>query len=288
VNRVVRARQRGFALPGGDRRWPGPLAVVLGAAACALVVIAAAGEPLRRADRRWARLALSPWLLAIPVGVVVVIGLVAMTNARPAGGSRMVRRRASWLTILGFVAVAVLFSHLRPEAGESKTPTGELEIGPATPAPPGHRTGWPTWLAIAAGGAMAVVALGTRQVARAGRHAHVRTAPDADGALRAVESSLADLHDTDDARAAVITAYRRLLDGLDDAGAGRRDAEAPFEHVTRALSTLGVRPEPLRDLTALFAEARFSDHAITEAHRAAAVRALDAARTELQAVAGCA
>ena len=56
----------------------------------------------------------------------------------------------------------------------------------------------------------------------------------------------------------------------------------------RALSTLGVRPEPLRDLTALFAEARFSDHAITEDHRAAAVRALDEARTELQAVAGCA
>ena len=49
-----------------------------------------------------------------------------------------------------------------------------------------------------------------------------------------------------------------------------------------------MRPEPLRDLTALFAEARFSDHAITEDHRAAAFRALDEARTELQAVAGCA
>ena len=97
MNRVVRARQRGFALPSGDRRWPGPLAVVLGAAACALVAVAAAGEPLRRADRRWARFALSPWLLAIPVGVVVIIGLVAMTNARPAGGGRTVRRRASWL-----------------------------------------------------------------------------------------------------------------------------------------------------------------------------------------------
>ena len=160
MNRVVRARERGFALPSGDRRWPGPLAVVLGGAACALVVIAAAGEPLRRADRRWARLALSPWLLAIPVGVVVVLGLVALTNARPAGGGRTVRRRASWLTILGFVAVAVLFSHVRPEAGQPKSPTGELEIGPTTPAEPGHGTGWPTWMAIAAGGAVAVAALG--------------------------------------------------------------------------------------------------------------------------------
>lgn len=287
MNRVVRARQRGFALPSGDRRWPGPLAVVLGAAACALVVIAAAGEPLRRADRRWARLALSPWLLAIPVGVVVVLGLVAMTNARPAGGSRTVRRRASWLTILGFVAVAVLFSHLRPEAGQPKSPTGELEIGPNTPSEPGHGTGWPTWMAIAAGGAVALTALAARRAARVVR-TNAPSGPDADGALRAVEGSLADLRQPGDARAGVIAAYRRLLDGLDDAGAGRRDAEAPFEHVTRALSTLGVRPEPLRDLTALFAEARFSDHAITEDHRAAAFRALDAARSELQAVAGCA
>ena len=282
MNRVVRARQRGFALPSGDRRWPGPLAVVLGAAACALVVIAAAGEPLRRADRRWARLALSPWLLAIPVGVVVVLGLVALTNARPAGGGRTVRRRASWLTILGFVAVAVLFSHVRPEAGQPKSPTGELEIGPNSPAEPGHDTGWPTWMAIAAGGAVAVAALAARRATNA------PGAPNADGALRAVEDSLADLRQPGDARAGVIAAYRRLLDGLDDAGAGRRDAEAPFEHVSRALSTLGVRPEPLRDLTALFAEARFSDHAITEDHRAAAFRALDEARTELQAVAGCA
>ena len=226
MNRVVRARQRGFALPSGDRRWPGPLAVVLGAAACALVVVAAAGEPLRRADRRWARLALSPWLLAIPVGVVVVIGLVAMTNARPAGGSRTVRRRASWLTILGFVAVAILFSHLRPETGEPKSTPGELEIGPATPAAPGHGTGWPTWMAIAAGGAVAVAALAARRATRAARTGGP-DAPDADGALRAVEDSLADLRQPGDARAGVIAAYRRLLDGLDDAGAGRRDAEAP-------------------------------------------------------------
>ena len=287
MNRVVRARQRGFALPSGDRRWPGPLAVVLGAAACALVVIAAAGEPLRRADRRWARLALSPWLLAIPVGVVVVIGLVAMANARPAGGGRNVRRRAPWLTMLGFVAVAIVFSHLRPETSEPTSTPGELEIGPATPAPPGHGTGWPTWLAIAAGGAVAVAALAARRATRPARTGGPNR-PDTDGALRAVEDSLADLRQPDDARAGVIAAYRRLLDGLDDAGAGRRDAEAPFEHVSRALSTLGVRPEPLQNLTALFAEARFSDHAITEDHRAAAVRALDEARTDLQAVAGCA
>jgi hypothetical protein len=45
-----------------------------------------------------------------------------------------------------------------------------------------------------------------------------------------------------------------------------------------------VRPEPLRELTALFAEARFSSHPITEDHRRAALRALEDARADLQGV----
>ena len=53
---------------------------------------------------------------------------------------------------------------------------------------------------------------------------------------------------------------------------------------TRALATLGVRREPLRELTSLFAEARFSTHRITEDDRAAAVRALTEARADLEGV----
>ena len=100
-----------------------------------------------------------------------------------------------------------------------------------------------------------------------------------------MEASLADLTDSRDPRQAVIAAYARLLDGLRDAGAGREPAEAPFEHVARVLGTLGVRPEPLRQLTALFAEARFSTHPITEAQRAAALTALEDARADLRGVA---
>jgi hypothetical protein len=279
--------RRGVLLPNGDRRWAGPLAVALGAAACALVAVAAAGEPLRRADRRWERLALSPWLIAIPVAAVMLVGLLVMANARPAGGSRVRRRRPSWLTILGLVVAVALFSHLRPEAGEPQTTTADLEVGPAAPAQPGRGTGWPTWLVIAAGGVVAIAAVAVRRATRRARPSPPQ-ASDAEGALRAVEGSLEDLREPADPRLAVIAAYRRLLDGLADAGAARRDAEAPLEHVTRALATLGVRPEPLRELTTLFAEARFSDHTISEAHRAAAMDALGQARLELQAVAaGC-
>ena len=184
--------------------------------------------------------------------------------------------------------MAILFSHVRPESGEPKsTDRGARDRpGHARRARPRHG------LADLDGHRRRRGRRRRRARRRAGPPGPARTGapggPTPTARCRAVEDSLADLRQPDDARAGVIAAYRRLLDGLDDAGAGRRDAEAPFEHVTRALSTLGVRPEPLRDLTALFAEARFSDHAITEDHRAAAVRALDEARTELQAVAGCA
>jgi hypothetical protein len=67
-------------------------------------------------------------------------------------------------------------------------------------------------------------------------------------------------------------------------GAGRQRSEAPFEHMSRVLAMLGVRPEPIERLTTLFAEARFSTHEITEDHRAAAERALAEARADLERV----
>ena len=79
----------------------------------------------------------------------------------------------------------------------------------------------------------------------------------------------------------MIACYARLLEGFEGVGAGRRRSEAPFEHMSRVLGTLGVRPEPVERLTSLFAEARFSNHAITETHRTEAERALAEARADL-------
>jgi hypothetical protein len=107
-------------------------------------------------------------------------------------------------------------------------------------------------------------------------------------ARQVLAESAEDLSTTAEPRQAVIAAYARLLDGLRDAGAGLRPSEAPFEHVSRVLTVLGVRPEPLRQLTTLFAEARFSTHDITEAHRTAALDALAAARADLAEVPVCA
>ncbi|HMJ76151.1 MAG TPA: DUF4129 domain-containing protein [Iamia sp.] len=83
---------------------------------------------------------------------------------------------------------------------------------------------------------------------------------------------------------AIIVAYATLLEGLAACAQGRHPAETPLEHLERVLAALDVRPQPLRVLTALFGEARFSDHPMTDAQRERARAALLAAATDLERV----
>lgn len=92
------------------------------------------------------------------------------------------------------------------------------------------------------------------------------------------------LDEADDIRAAIIACYAALLVGLESCAQGRRPAETADEHLGRVLAALAVRPEPLRELTTLFGEARFSDHEMTEAQRDRARAALATAGTDLDRV----
>lgn len=83
----------------------------------------------------------------------------------------------------------------------------------------------------------------------------------------------------------ITAAYLRLLGALADAGAGRRPHEGPHEHLGRVLSPLGVRPEPLRRLAELYVLAQFSERPVTDAHRAAAVAALESSLADLRTAA---
>ena len=64
----------------------------------------------------------------------------------------------------------------------------------------------------------------------------------------------------------------------------RLPAEAPDELVVRALSSLRVREAPLRLLTGLFNEARFSTHDLGPAERRQAIVALEQARDDLRSL----
>lgn len=102
---------------------------------------------------------------------------------------------------------------------------------------------------------------------------------DADTALRrrvAAELTAlsADLDTVPDAREVVIACYARMERAFAEAGSARRPDESPMELLARVLDELYVPAEDVRRLTALFTEARFSAHPVTDDMREAARRAL--------------
>ena len=99
-----------------------------------------------------------------------------------------------------------------------------------------------------------------------------------------LDASAHQLDLSGDPRRAIIAAYAMLLEGLAACAQERHPAETPLEHLERVLATLDVRPEPLRDLTTLFGEARFSDHPMTPRHVDRARAALEAAAADLDRV----
>jgi hypothetical protein len=265
-------------------RWSGPLAVACAAVACVAVAIAAAGEPLRGARGSTARIRITPWLSLVPIAAFVVLGLVGLAGFRHTDRVRLGHRRSRWITL---VALALLLLGAlgllkpRPEPAQEQRPV--FDVAPAAPGPVSRHTAWPIWLGVAAGAVLALVAAAASRRRPATRLP--RWSDETEAALHVLTESAGDLSSMADPRQAVIAAYARLLDGLQDVGAGRRPAEAPFEYVTRVLGELGVRGAPLERLTTLFAEARFSTHDITESDRIAALDALAEARDDLTKVA---
>jgi hypothetical protein len=270
-------------------RWGRPAVVLVAVAAGVLVALAASGEPMRAATGTQAG-ELPDWVLVVPVLGVVIAAIGAVIVLREGRGEWRPTRRRSILPTLMMIAFAALLASLiaRPDEEDRLDEPSEPEpTAVADAGEPSERTSWPVWMLVA--GAGAVVAIAVLLHRRSAPRATEALPEDEDAApgstaVRVVTSSVDALSAAGDPRSGVIAAYGRLLAGLGDAGAERRSDEAPFEHVTRALRDLGVRAEPLQRLTALFAEARFSTHPITEQHRAEAQSCLQAALDDLESL----
>lgn len=95
-------------------------------------------------------------------------------------------------------------------------------------------------------------------------------------AMAALEASLLDVaYDGTDPRMRITVAYHRLLNAMAEAGAQREPQEAPHEFLRRALSPLGLQPEPMHRLAELYVLAQFSRQPLREEHCTAAADALE-------------
>lgn len=83
------------------------------------------------------------------------------------------------------------------------------------------------------------------------------------------------LLDTESPRNAVVACWHRFESQAAAAGVGRRPWETSSEYTMRVLDLVDAHQPAVSRLGALYREARFSEHELTEQHRADALAALD-------------
>lgn len=159
------------------------------------------------------------------------------------------------------------------------------------PAPPAHQSRslpgpafvLPLYTVLAFGAVALLVALAVRALAVRARPRHTKRPAGYDPAqlaeqlASAVSAGLDELAEDVPSRDAIIACWQRLRLAATDAGIRPAASDTPDDAVTRVLTAGRARAEPLRTLAALYREARFSRHAMTDAH-------VDAARAALREI----
>lgn len=271
--------------------------LVASAALAGIVAVAADGQPLRGPASEESGALRLPLLdvvvalvaLSVVFGLVVLVAALSGERTRPGTSHRrrggFLRTAVTTLLVLGVVAA---LANLRGEEAPEVPEQAPIGIDLPVDAPPvSDAPVWPVLVLAGIAGLALVLAFaasrrGEPATTSTDEHLAETVAPEQRRiAGEAFDASIDELRREPDPRRAVVRAYARLLDGLERAGLGRRLDEAPHEHLIRALDRLDVAPGPLQVLTDLFAEARFSLHAIGAGHQQAAVDALVAARSSL-------
>jgi len=253
--------------------------------------------------------------LEVLLGVLLVITLRREAAARRAAEQRLYSEVASdpqaddeigvpsalryvlkWVLITSMVAVAAVlisnlhlhfFTRLRPLRVRIRPVVGRTP----TPTPSGGSTGVPFHiplgpilyglLVLALAAAVAISIWWSVRQRRPALPGRIAEDVDTDELLDVVESGRAALAELDDARAAIIACYLAMERSLADRGAVRAAADTPDELLARAVAAGVVRGAAAQRLTALFYEARFSNHPLGPGQRDAAKAALDELAAEL-------
>lgn len=99
--------------------------------------------------------------------------------------------------------------------------------------------------------------------------------PDVAAAIVRDAEAQRDALRTGEPRNAIVQCWLRLEDDVAAAGLRRNPAHTSVEFTERVLGEYSVDPQAIAELSALYREARFSDHPLDESARSAALDALD-------------
>ena len=231
-------------------------------------------------------------LMVVGVGlwiVILVIGRDALAEQRLYRGSKSRRNLA--VAAVFFIGLGLLVWWMRDrEAQVPQFPTVPTQTATGSTSEDGEQAAEPYTPEFAWLPALVVVAIGTVAgialvlAHRARRRALPQGLPTVVEALADVlDESLDDLRAERDPRRAVIAAYARMERTLSAFGFPRRPAEAPGEFLARTLAELAVASRSIGRLTALYEQARFSQHEVHPDMKEQAIEALETVRDELRA-----
>lgn len=277
--------------------------IVLPALLAGAALIGLSAGP-RAADDSWVGLPRSGSVGWIPSAIIIaaaVLGLITMlvVGRRPPAEGGEPRSLFQQLVGMALFAAFLMLLFLLP-----RIPNTDAETADDTPPPsieaPADRTGPSTDIAVQpADGAVALAVLVLavmvllwfrRAVGRARPVDLGAEADEGSGLEPAMARASRHLLDDTDPRNAVLLAYRELEETLESLNLARAEAETPVEHLTRSLRALSITSEhgsdpvpaqPLLDLAALYARARFSEQAITAEDQRQAGVALERAHRRL-------
>jgi len=237
------------------------------------------------------------------LGIVLAMllaALLVLRIRRPAPGqpAALLRRALTMIVSLLLAAMALAFLASVLQAASShamppnllKPPTHAKRRGYRPPFRYGHvmpgRGDIGTLLVYAAITALAVVAVLAFLTLLRRHRTMIPEGPepdpdDTDTLRSAVQAGQAALRSISDARQAIIACYAAMERSLGVAGAERAAAETPDELLSRASADGIVHGAAAARLTRMFYEARFSEHAVTEAARLTAMHSLADIELEL-------
>jgi hypothetical protein len=227
------------------------------------------------------------------IGVLCVVSLVVFLWVwlwvRPRSGRGRSSSGLSGLALFLIVITAIVGVRQTLGFERQQAPIEGVDPGFPQQLPPGQPVEevelarapeviWP----LAIGLAVLIVAVVATVIVLARRRSRPseRTAEELEQLVRALDEAIDDLRREPDLRRAVVAAYARMEQALSYHGFPRRLSETPYEYLARVARELDAE-EPVAELTALFEEAKFSEHSVGEAMRVRAIDALTAVRREV-------